>query len=176
METSIPTIDESYRRYADLLLRHNSLLANQNDEDEETEAVEEEMTALWDGLNSDQRRSLAGLGSDLTWVRRHCQLAPRARRAEEVTPDDLRSLSESRDRGDWHGLLHHLRVCGAKITPLELASLRASAWAAIGFPDLAIVFRDLATELEPSRSIPSSSRMDLDCVESDAGGRGCAPI
>jgi hypothetical protein len=88
-----PTIDDTYRRYADLLLRHSRLLAERGDEDAETEAVEEEMTRLWDHLDAVQRQSLAGLGSDLNWARNGCQLAPRSRRSEDVTPQISRHSS-----------------------------------------------------------------------------------
>ena len=63
MSPHTPTLDEMYRRYADLLLRHHRLLSEDKDEDAETETVEEEMTRLWDRLDAMQRRSLLGLGS-----------------------------------------------------------------------------------------------------------------
>jgi tetratricopeptide (TPR) repeat protein len=145
-----PTIDDSYRRYVDLLLRHSRLLAERGDEDAETEAVEEEMTGLWDHLDAVQRRSLSGLGSDLNWVRNGCQLAPRSRRPEEVTPQDRQAIVEALGRDDWHGVLHHARVCSPGIPPYELARTRAVAWQAIGFPQLAGRFFDLASGLNPS--------------------------
>lgn len=145
-----PTIDDAYRRYVDLLLRHSRLLAERGDEDAETEAVEEEMTRLWDHLNDVQRRSLSGLSSDLNWLRRGCQPAPRSRPPEDVTPQDFRAIVEAKDRDDWHGVLHYLRVCSPKIPPFQLACQRALAWRAIGFPQLAGLFFDLASGFEPS--------------------------
>ena len=153
MSPHTPTIDDTYRRYADLLLRHSRLLAERGDEDAETEAVEEEMTRLWDHLDAVQRRSLSGLGSDLNWARNGCQLTPRSRRSEDVTSQEFQAIGEAKDRGDWHGVLHHLRVCSPRIPPFGLAGQRALAWRAIGFPQLASVFFDLASELEPSNGL-----------------------
>jgi hypothetical protein len=146
MSPHAPTVDDSYRRYADLLLQHHRLRLEGKDADAEVEAVEEEMTRLWDRLDAVQRSSLSGLGSDLTWVRRGLQPAPRSRPPEEVTPEDFRALAQARDGADWHRLLHHLRVCVPGMAPNELASLRAVAWDHIGLPQLASVFEDVAAK------------------------------
>src|SRR5438477_11209697 len=63
MSPNTPTVDDLYRRYADLLLEHHRLLYAGREDDAETEAVEEEMTQLWERLDLTQRGSLAGLGS-----------------------------------------------------------------------------------------------------------------
>jgi len=151
MSTNTPTVDETYRRYAELLLRHHHLLAAGREETAETDAVEEEMTQLWDQLTAAQRSSLSGLGSDLSWLRRGCAPAPRGRRAEEISADDLQDLSKAHDEGDWHGLLHCLRLCAATTPARQLAVLRASAWAALKFPNIASLFQDQAAELEASK-------------------------
>ena len=147
MSANVPTLDDRYRRYAELLLQYHRLLSEGKDEAAETEAVEEEMAGLWEGLDEAQRRSLAGLGSDLIWVRRGCQLPPKGRRPEEVTSEDLQALAQAEAQNDWHGLLHYLRLCSPRIPPARLASLRASAWAALQFPELASLFSDLAAVL-----------------------------
>jgi tetratricopeptide (TPR) repeat protein len=155
-----PVIDDSYRRYADLLLRHSRLLAERGDEDAEAEAVEEEMTRLWDHLDAVQRRSLSGLGSDLNWAHNGCQLAPRSRRPEDVTPQDLQAIGEAMEHDDWHRVLHHLRACSPGIPPFELARTRALAWRAIGFPQLTGLFFDLASELDPSNGPIAYAALD----------------
>ena len=63
-----PTLNNQYRHYAELLLDHHRFLIERNDDS--VEAVAAELTAPWDELDATQRRSLAGLGSDLNWVRR----------------------------------------------------------------------------------------------------------
>src|SRR5947209_7469104 len=132
-----PTVDNLYRRYADLLLQHHRLLSEGKAADAEIEKLEEEMTRLWDRLDATQRQSLSGLGSDLNWVRRQCHLAPRGRRPEDVTKQDFDFLAKAGKDGDWHSLLHYLRLCAPRTSPFQLAYLRASAWAGLGFPQFA---------------------------------------
>jgi tetratricopeptide (TPR) repeat protein len=154
MTTHSPAIDtEPYRQYAHLLVQHHRLLSQGKDQDLETESIEEEMGRLWDRFDAIQQRSLSGLGSDLSWVRRRFQAAPRGRRAEDVTSQDLKALVEARELSDWHALLHHLRVCSAKLLPFQVAYLRGLAWSAVGFPNLAAVFYDAAAGLEPSNGL-----------------------
>jgi hypothetical protein len=147
MSATAPIVDDRYRRYAELLLQHHRLLSEGRDEATETEAVEEEMTGLWERMDDAQRRSLSGLGSDLNWVRRGCRPPPKGRQSAEVTAQELQALAEAQGENDWHGLLHWLRLCAPRTSPARLASLRASAWAALQFPQLARLFSDLAAEL-----------------------------
>jgi hypothetical protein len=146
MSPNIPTLDEGYRRYADLLLEHHRLLSEGKDDEAEIEAIEEEMTRLWERLDVPQQRSLSGLGSDLNWVRRKFASAPRGRRPEDVTPEEFQELAHAREVADWHGLLHYLRLCAPAMSPSELASLRAVAWDHIGLPQLVSVFDDVAAK------------------------------
>lgn len=150
MGSFTPTFDEEYRRYADLLLTHHRLLSEGEDEADETVAVEYEMTELWGRLDAVQRRSLSGLGSDLNWVRRRSSPPPRGRKPEDVTTQDSQSLDKVTKDSDWHGVLHHLRICGPLIPPFELAHRRAFAWVAVEMPPVAGVFYDFAAGLEPS--------------------------
>jgi len=152
MSTHTPAVDTGpYRQYAHLLLQHHRLLSEGKDQD--TETIEEEMTRIWDQLDGVQKQSLSGLGSDLSWVRRRCQLAPRGRRPEEVTAQDLQALVKAREDSDWHALLHHLRICCAKLPPFQLAYLRGSAYKEVGLSELATVFCDLAAELQTSHGM-----------------------
>src|SRR5437879_1996397 len=108
MSADQPTLDEPYRRYTQLLLRHHHLLSEGKEAAAETEVVEEEMTRLWERLAEAQRRSLSGLGSDLNWIRRGCRPPPKGRRPEEVAPQDCEALVQARAENDWHGVLHQL--------------------------------------------------------------------
>jgi hypothetical protein len=159
MSANVPAIDDGYRRYVELLLQHRHLLSQGRDESPETEAVGDEMAGLWERLDEAQRRSLAGLGSDLRWVRRGCHLPPKSWRPEEVTSGELQALAQAEKENDWHGLLHYLRLCSPRIPPARLASLRASVWAALQFPQLASRFGDLIAVLATgSASVTGSER------------------
>jgi hypothetical protein len=140
MDAFTPTMNEAYREYADRLLQHHRFLGEGKDRADETLAVEEEMTELWDRLDPIQRKSLSGLGSDLTWVRRGGAPAPRGPKLEDVSPADRQALQEARNASDWHGVLHQLRVCAPSIPLVDLARLRAETWSELGLPQIASVF------------------------------------
>jgi hypothetical protein len=132
----MPRIDDTDRRYASLLLRYHRLLGGQETSDEAIQ-VEDEMTALWQQLDPVQRKSLSGLASDLSWVRPVGRLAPKP---EDVSLEDCDTLDEARRIGDWHELLHQIRVCASSIPWSDSARLRAEAWSSLGQADLAGVF------------------------------------
>jgi tetratricopeptide (TPR) repeat protein len=150
MSVYTPTTDEAYRQYAELLVKHHQLLSENKNEDTETELVEDEMSSLWESFDSLQKQSLSGLGSDLNWARRGCQGALHGRKPEDVTRQDFQTLVELREKDDWHGVLHYLRLCAPCMRPFQLADLRATAWSAIHLPKVVTVFYDVAAELEPS--------------------------
>jgi hypothetical protein len=139
-----PAMDETYLRYADLLFQHQQLLATGREEADETTAVEDELMTVWEELDAVQRQSLSGLGSDLNWVRRGGVAAPRAGSRGDVSPEELQRLRMIEGSGDWHRLLHQLRVCAPALPISRLASLRAAAWSALGQPRIAAVFSDFA--------------------------------
>lgn len=155
MIQSNPTTDDRYRRYVDLLLCHHQLLCNGRHESDEADAVENEMTPLWDELDSAQQQSLSGLGSDLTWIRRRGQPAPRAKPADQVTDAEIEHVVRANDIGDWNGMLHNLRICGARLPAAEIARFRATAWHKLGFAKLSRLFDSFATELEVSQTSAS---------------------
>src|SRR5262249_17768937 len=68
MDTCKPILNDAYLEYATRLLQHHSLLAAGEHSADETIAVEDEMSELWEQLDSAQRMSMSGLGSDLNWV------------------------------------------------------------------------------------------------------------
>lgn len=150
-----PLLDDRYRRYAELLLSHHSLLAGRSNDGDELQAIEDEMTQLWDNLDADQKHSLSGLGSDLNWIRRKGQSAPRATPADRVTDGDIQWAINASGRGDWHDALHHLRICGAKLPPAQVARLRSDAWQQLGFPQISQQFASFAAELDRN-SLPLS--------------------
>jgi len=156
-----PIVDDSYRRYAELLLEHHQHLTAGR-ADGCLEAVEEEMTQLWGGLDGIQQRSLSGLSSDLNWLRRGGQVAPRAKSAVAVTPDDLSELQDARARNDWNKVLHCLRHCSAKLPAFDVAFLRATAWQALGFSQVAGAFRSFAAQLEPNNAGLTALALPLD--------------
>lgn len=152
MSPSIPTIDDAYRQYAELLLRRHRLLLQSKDKDPQTEEIEDQLTEVWEKLDDIQRHSLSGIGSDLNWIRRRTKPPPRGRKQNDVTQQEIHELLAKKASNDWHGVLFSLRVCAPVISPEKLAYLRASAYDAIGFYHFASTFYDLAAEIEPGNS------------------------
>jgi hypothetical protein len=144
MHPLAPNVDAIYRNYAELLLRRHHHRLEGRDEDQETEQLEEDLSALWEKLDEAQQRSLNGMGSDLNWVRRRGTPPPRGRRAEGVTEEDRGLLADAESRKDWHAALHYLRVCAPVLPVEDLARRRAAAYAGVGLPAYADVCRGLA--------------------------------
>lgn len=142
-----PIIHDDYLRYADLLLQHHRLLCAGIEESDEIESIEDEMTALWDRLDSVQRASLSGLGSDQNWIRRNGEPAPRGKKREEVTPQDKEALDRSIKEEDWHAALHYIRICHCLFPNDYLANLRSIAWLKLGFPEIANLFLVYASQV-----------------------------
>jgi hypothetical protein len=139
-----PAMDAAYRNYAGLLLLRHRLLLEGKDTDPETEGIERRLLDLWRGLDDEQRRGLTGTASDLNWVRREGRPAPGAKKADSVTSQDKQRLVEAEATKDWHSVLHSLRVCAPAIGQEDLARCRATAYALLGLPELADVFRRFA--------------------------------
>ena len=143
MTFSRPTIDSSYRAYADLLLRRHRLLGQGKDKGEEIAEVEDGLSALWEDLDEAQRQSLNGMGSDLNWARRRGTPAPMARKAHDVREADREALTAAIEAKDAHAVLFWLRCCASSMPLAELAERRQQAYASTGFPQVADVFGDL---------------------------------
>jgi tetratricopeptide (TPR) repeat protein len=153
MESFTPIINSEYKRYAELLLRHHYILCAGIEESEEIESIEDEMAAIWDRLDEIQRASLAGLGSDQNWVRRNGEPAPNARKREEVTEQEKRSLDRSIQSHDWHSCLYYIRICQSWYSKDSLATIRSVAWMNLGLPEIATPFLDFAAKLQPKDGI-----------------------
>ena len=159
MTPHTPTVNDLYRRYLALLLQHHELLAAGRGDDE-IEPVEEEMTRLWEELDGVQRASVSGLSSDLNRVRRRGAPPPRGKKAEDVTDADRQALAAAWKGGEWHEVLHLLRLCAAVMEAGEVASSRAVAWTRIGELDIGQVFARFA-EVPGARSGKGSE--DISC-------------
>jgi hypothetical protein len=148
MNAIAPNVNESYNRYVGLLLQHHRHLSHGTDESDAAMVVEDAMTELWECLDPAQRESLAGLSSDLNWVRWRGMLAPSGRRPEEIAPAVFRALHDAQTGAHWHQMLHLLRLCAPAAASDQLACLRALAWFELGQPLVAGIFKDFATALE----------------------------
>jgi len=148
MTPSSPTVDSTYRSFAELLLRRHRLLSDESSDDAEIDALEDRMTALWEKLDESQRQSLNGLGSDLNWARRRGAAAPKARKAEEVSDTDRANLAAAEAAKDPHTTLHWLRVCSPAMELKDLAQRRRRAYTWAGLPQVADVVAEALEKRE----------------------------
>jgi hypothetical protein len=148
MTPSNPSVDSTYRSFAELLLRRHRLLADETSDSTEIDELEDRMTELWEKLDESQRQSLNGLGSDLNWARRRGAPAPKARKAEEVSETDRANLAAAEAAQDPHAVLHWLRVCSPALEFEDLAQRRRRAYTLAGLPQAAeIVSEALETRV-----------------------------
>ena len=151
MDRTGPTMNAAYRLYAGLLLRHQQLLRAGQD-DRETEEIEEQMSVLWGQLDEAQRRSLKGIGSDLNWARSGGLQAPKARRLDESSEEERSQLAAAEATGDWHAVLHLLRLCAPALGTADLARRRAAAYRGAGLPQFAEAVEAMLAGQEASRA------------------------
>jgi hypothetical protein len=144
------TMDAAFRESAELELRCLYLLLEGKENDTEVTAAEDRMTVLWEQLDEDQRRSLNGKGSDLSWVRRRGGPPPRGRKnVEDVTATERQELAAAMEAKDWPKVLHYLRLCAPDFSVVALANLRGKAYEDLGLRTYASVFYAMAADLDP---------------------------
>jgi hypothetical protein len=160
MPIPIPAVDDTFRDYAELLLRRHNLLLAGKEDDAEMGEVEERLSIIWEKLSEDQRLSLNGMASDLNWVRRRGTPPPKGRKPEEVTEQDRKSLAEAEMGEDWSTVLHYLRVCAPVLDTPNLARKRAAAYAGFGFPLYAELCGGLGSPTNGSVAVSGMSGRD----------------
>lgn len=143
--------DELVRDYAELQLRRHVLIL-EGEEAQPLDQLEDQMSELWENLDDISRQRLNGMASDLNWIRRKGQPAPKARPAEMVATEERKELLATRMQEDWPKFLHFLRICAPSIPTVNLAYLRAGAYDASGLPKYAAVFYEFAAECDPANA------------------------
>lgn len=158
MSTDAPIINEAFRNYARILRRlHQLEVAGQAGSPEAAE-LETQLEDAWAPLTSEQRESVAGLGSDLNWIRRG--LPPRGTPKAKVQPEDLRALDRALRANRPHEVLCRLRQCAAVLPPADLARHRGDAWAQLGEHETAAIFFEHASRLASTTGSLASVALD----------------
>ncbi len=126
----------NYVAYERLLIELHRLIAEGKGDDEEAEAVRDQMDTPWYRLSPEEDERMGGLSADLYMLQ-----DDEIYEAYEGTQEQLRqSLSTAYHNQDYQGLLSLLRK-GPKYIPQQgLASLRAIAYQELGHLDAALVF------------------------------------
>jgi hypothetical protein len=153
-----PRIDETYREYADALLRHHNLISSSKDGGDEEQRIEDLLDRLWQRLDDSQRQSLRGMSSDLNSIKRGGEGPPKGRIKADVSASELQELQAAQKAENWHAILHHLRICAPAVPQDILARNRATCYDMIDLLQISLAFVDLAVEL--SRSISETRQFD----------------
>ncbi|HUY89252.1 MAG TPA: hypothetical protein VMV10_10995 [Pirellulales bacterium] len=158
MSHDAPVINEAYRIYVRILRRLHQLEVAGQAQSPEAAELESQLEDAWEPLTSDQRESVAGLGSDLNWIRRG--LPPRGTPKEKVQSEDLKAVQRAIQANRPREVLWRLRHCAAAMPQAELARLRGDAWAKLGEHETALLFFEHATRLDPTTGSLASIALD----------------
>ncbi|MBI2808349.1 MAG: hypothetical protein HYX68_25455 [Planctomycetes bacterium] len=141
----------NYRSEIRAILRLHRLWLAGKGESAEADALRDATDGHWELLSEFERKRIRGLSEDLNSL--ESQLPDQA--ATEISAQACRKLPESyaaRQLGEWDRALEILRMC-ENAAPLALISyLRGSIWLEAGDPEVASVFIEHATRLEPDSS------------------------
>ena len=162
---------EGYREYVRLLLGLHGLFVEGKGESPEADALRDRMDAAWEKLDHEQVEGVAGLASDLNWVRRGP--APLGTLKAGPVEDDLLALNHSIRSGEWHQVLKDLRRMGSLLRDSALSYLRGDAWRHLGDYAVASLFFEHARAIEPKNSEFASA--STDCLAHLAPNHGGAP-
>jgi tetratricopeptide (TPR) repeat protein len=135
-----------YAEYVRLLKALHRRIAEGKDDDE-ADALRDEMDAPWYSLSEEEIARVDGLAADLYTLdetpstsAQHDEAAAKALSAE---------IDLSWKAGDWEDILDLLRRKPGVLPPHSEAFLRGWAWNRLGDPDTAALFFQRAAELDP---------------------------
>lgn len=151
---------DSYRGYVDLSRQLHNLFRLDLEDSLQADAVREEMDALWDSLDDEQRETVRGLASDFRWLRRGS--APSKRAKEEALDEDLPALVRARRIDNPRDVLKYLRRCAPYLPTARTAYFRGKLWCSLGDDETALLFFEHARTLEPEDD--EFALTELDCA------------
>lgn len=161
MENYLPVIEsERMNGYARLAVeRHNLLRTMPEDVEEDggTETqwrIEDKMAGEWQRLDDGQRQAVSGLASDLAWVRRKGELAPKSHPASAVEAKHIFILSEALKSGRRYEVLYYVRVCLPIIGNHLAGVMRASLYREAFGGAATQVFSDAFEQIHPMMPHP----------------------
>jgi hypothetical protein len=140
-----------YAEYVRLLKALHRRIAEDKDDDE-ADALRDEMDAPWYSLSEEEIERVDGLAADLYTLEEAPAAPPQSDNgAVGSLRADLRRAWEARD---WEGGLDLLRRHPGLLPPYEAAFLRGWCWNELGDPATADLFFHRAAELAPDNANP----------------------
>jgi hypothetical protein len=147
METALkflPVVEsEKMNEYARLAVKRHILLCEVPERlpiKEDTEPlwdIEDKMSNSWQHLNEAERQAVSGLTSDLSWIRRNGELAPK--QVLEPIIELENGLEE-----DPYRTLHFMRICLPLLGKKRVATGRAAIYQKVFGGVASQVFKDFA--------------------------------
>ena len=143
--------------YEKLLIELHRLIAEGKGDDEEADAIRDQMDGPWYRLSREEDDRMSGLSADLYMLQDNEVYEP-----YEGTQEQLRSdLNAAWERGDYEAALGFLRKGTPFLTPERVAYLRGRCYAALGHLDTALLFMRYASNRDPERAAYRVAILDL---------------
>lgn len=139
-QTKSDAFAESVRLLRDL---HFLTIAGK-DESPEADAIRDAMEMPWWRLSALEQERVSGLSGDLY------TLGEVDRSTTPTSSGGHQLLDSAVQAGDWDRALAILRENEDQITSSQAAALRGIAWDRLGHPEVAVLFFEEATRLEPN--------------------------
>lgn len=136
-----------YTTYERLLIELHRLIAEGKGDDEEAEAVRDEMDAPEQRLSQDEIMRLNGLSADLYMLQDDEVYKPYEGTREEL----ITALGDALSRNDYENILLLLRKGTPFLRPAQVASLRGRCYAMLGHLETGLLFLRYAAEKEPEQ-------------------------
>ena len=138
----------NYVAYERLLIELHRLIADGKGDDDEAEAVRDQMDAPWYRLSTEEDDRMSGLSADLYMLQDDEIYEP-----YDGTQDELRSmLSEALKRLDYEAILSLLRKGTPFLKPAQVAALRGRCYAILGHLETGLLFMRYAARHEPEQA------------------------
>jgi len=151
MQNTFP-LDDAFRKYIRLLLRHHYLLCSDRSEDFEMDGVEGLLSDSWERLSDAQQQEARGISSDLNWLRRGFTPPPKGKKSEEVTASDRQRFQTVVEAGEHVEVLRATRDCVSVLPAGLIAIARSRSYLSLDLPELAEPFLLATVDLSADRS------------------------
>ena len=138
----------NYRSEIRAILRLHRLWLEGRGESPEADALRDATDGHWEFLTDVERKRIRGLSEDLNSIESQLFGQPPTEMNVQAQAK-LVEVHEARQRGEWDNALELLRLLRNDVPPALISYLRGSIWLEAGDPEVAIVFIEHATRLEP---------------------------
>jgi len=156
--------ETSLDRFASLLVRLHSLIAEELGDEAEADEIRDLMEMPWQGLNETDAGIARQLSADLYTLT--STISPAHPSGDFISPSLAYDLNKAKVKGDFLTALSLVNFRFAEIGAYRAANLRGSSYVHLGLSDVAILFFERAVELS---STPTGALIFLLTTLADTG-------